>query len=143
MIGGGSRWSQRAIQVRCRRHCCGQRHGRWREDLWKTELGIGCDCCIDGQFTLGQEALEVTQHATTQWVLCIDPFDAPEVAGNFRHALPETHDAIIEKGTGVPIGRIRIHESCVGERKGRKGREGMRLQAHYPTITPVSCIVRG
>lgn len=78
----------------------------------------------------------MTQHATTQWILCVNPFHAAEIARHLGHALSEPHDAVVEKGTGVPIGRIGIYKSC-----GREEEEGgdevtSTLSNNYSRIIP-------
>ena len=105
MIGGGPRRGEGAVAE-------GGRGGEgWREDFRGAELGIGCNGRVDGELSLGQKVLEVAQDAATERVLRIDPLHAPQIAADLSRALPEPHDAIVQEGPGVPVGRVRIYKS--------------------------------
>ena len=63
----------------------------------------------------------MAHHTTVERVLCVDTLHAPEVSGNFSRTLSESHEAIIEEGSGVSICRVRIHKPCRIEREGEVG----------------------
>lgn len=53
-------------------------------------------------------------------ILGVEAFHAGEVVGDLGSTLTETHDAVVQEGTGVTIWGVRIAESCGMEEEGEK-----------------------
>ena len=75
----------------------------------------------------------MVQHALTKRVLCIDPLDTSKVAGDLRCALAKSHDAVVEEGTSVSVGRVRINKSY--REKWESGKEKVKLHANQRVIS--------
>jgi hypothetical protein len=75
-------------------------------------LSISSNGCIDSKLSLDYKVLKVSHDAATQRVLSIDPLNAAEIAAHFSCTLPETHVAVVEKRTRVPVSRVWVGESA-------------------------------
>ena len=110
VVGGRTRWREGTVLDRGGGQRRGESNRRWWKNLWQAQLSIGCDGGVDSELPLGYKVFEVCHDAAMQWVLCVDPLDTAEIAVHLGGALPEPHEAIVEKGTSVSIRRVGIDE---------------------------------